>query len=537
MDRPLIRKTVTSGNIMDRPMFHKAPSRFGKLARFVVRSEHHPHQHSSITIARLLTRLNISNKKEGARMEGSGPISEFASKPRWIEKLPRWWFEKPEEGSLRSFILAHPREAVCVYGQSWNATVLEGIGCTVRPVKPEETLACKDGLEPTNFASHPDFDDIESDFEWFSELNTARERDILLRNIFPQLLRLAQEEGDEACEVSIPRGPLRLFYSSEPKDRLACPHLVTCEIQASVGVPVCAFIDKSWMRAVSKIHFGVRAYARKRREALGIQRPESSLGSQIVDPYYVAMLVAMGQEYYHKLRRLNRPVPDDPRHVYLFTLSPDRNCFVIYTAEITMQFLLKFEYPKTYFEDSELVVTREDIPFDTPLEIYRAMRKALTKAQEGLDIVDDTLPPLEFGGSTTEEASDIEEQVQLYGGLQAGYDLNAGFYGTPVPMTAAETQAPPTDPGDTNTQLHMQDDNEIYRLAEDDTDSGEASPILGTNFYGTTAAETQSDAGTQSSGDDAGQQELDAHSIEEMMRTGLRPPNVSTEYLDSLLPE
>ncbi|RDL33129.1 uncharacterized protein BP5553_08568 [Venustampulla echinocandica] len=176
---------------------------------------------------------------------------------------------------------------------------------------------------------------------------------------------------------------LPFFFGGKPVDQVYFPWLLC---RNKTNAPVCAFIDAGWVRHNDqKDYFAARARQEQQREAIAPRPPRLSLQERwqrglpladepkeepFIDPYYVAIMIAMAQA---------SPRPPPPtgfgpptlqedrslKKVFLVTMMENEYAATLYSAEVTHEFLRKLDYPYER-SDAQLSIRKQYVVVDPP---------------------------------------------------------------------------------------------------------------------------------------------------------------------------
>jgi hypothetical protein len=158
---------------------------------------------------------------------------------------------------------------------------------------------------------------------------------------------------------------LPLFYGGKKLAHVSCPVLAW---DPKLIAPNFAFIDSTW-RHGTHIKLGEgRQPPRKHHIS------SNALENLPIDPYHVAILIAMAQDVHQKtggdisqakvysmLQRNKLKLTNV--QVNLLTPSKERNTLILYKAVISHEYLQKFNYPRKHHE-GELSITKLEVPLD-----------------------------------------------------------------------------------------------------------------------------------------------------------------------------
>ena len=167
-----------------------------------------------------------------------------------------------------------------------------------------------------------------------------------------------------------------------------CPLLVR---ENKTSRLVCAFIDRTWVIDDGEAYFP----ARKLKEKFARSSAASSAQVQPIDPYFVAIIIAMAQvsaQASTQVTQSSRLVSECSHmilhHANVFSRSPylhpsaDRKCLILRTAEVNPAFLNKFAHPYKR-SDAGLLISEESIPIKSPARILEAMTRILEQGGQG----------------------------------------------------------------------------------------------------------------------------------------------------------
>ncbi|KAG9228535.1 hypothetical protein BJ875DRAFT_477223 [Amylocarpus encephaloides] len=182
------------------------------------------------------------------------------------------------------------------------------------------------------------------------------EKDKIINTMFHYFVFFAAR-GRYTARASL---ELRFLFGGKTVAWVFCPIVVHENQNRRL---VCVFIDQTWMERNGRPYFVARRRKNKRaRERSGTKSTSTLTRTPPIDPYFVAIMIAMAQSI-----RQASPTGQEESviTVRLFTPSADRESLLLHTADVTPQFLGKFDFP--YLRSAaSLPITQEVIPMTCP---------------------------------------------------------------------------------------------------------------------------------------------------------------------------
>ncbi|KFY87708.1 hypothetical protein V500_06808 [Pseudogymnoascus sp. VKM F-4518 (FW-2643)] len=282
-------------------------------------------------------------------------------------KRPR--YPHPENGSIRAILLENPSTRLYIHPLAWNASHLENLSLVLHHLPPH--------LEPKNVDEPVP--------------------DILSRSIYKWTGFCKEIAGIQACEsrserdqlmgylvrdlalTVVLRGYLAFQYARVSVAKISLP-LIFENRQQPTSSPVWAYIDQATYSSQR------RGFHRRRKRPYNyVTRLIQEAKALPIDPLYVAILIALGQEAREARGTRESGILKIPQKVSLFVskhvdaglVGKSRLVTTLhhYTATITDEYLLEFDEPY-HHHGGELHIHHEAIPFSSPLAVYQALERA-----------------------------------------------------------------------------------------------------------------------------------------------------------------
>jgi hypothetical protein len=168
--------------------------------------------------------------------------------------------------------------------------------------------------------------------------------------------------------------PPHLLFDGRPVVPTPCPLLVRA---TTTFRPIFAFIDKTWLSDQRYKVFG-------HKPVKTVYRTVQQMNKLEFDPYYAGLLISMTQNSCSFTLDDEIEVMHLPTallcitlifsYVHLFSPSTSRKSLIQYSANVSRQYLRKFD--NTYkSSSSRLTITQKEMPFNRPNVIIEALRK------------------------------------------------------------------------------------------------------------------------------------------------------------------
>ncbi|KAH8808308.1 hypothetical protein F5884DRAFT_857847 [Xylogone sp. PMI_703] len=258
---------------------------------------------------------------------------------------------QPEPLSLRDLIVTHQSKRLWCDPDVWTDELLELLQCTVH--SDEDPTVDDDDL---TFMFDYNARNLKGPIWQIYECSLSeRRRDADISELFHCIVIEVEAKIDSEIIFryfeTIP-----LYYGGKAVAEVGVRYFIQEKGREN---NLCAYIDTSWMTTITGFqNFARRASKHKRKCSMFNPCVGCLVVEYSIDPYFVAVLIAMAQ---NSPRLAKGETRSGPTIVHLVTPNKARTAFDWYTAAISPAFLSKFDQPYKHF-DAPLDVTKQTIP-------------------------------------------------------------------------------------------------------------------------------------------------------------------------------